>query len=73
MIVGLKEVARLKGHWLIQFSQRKYFEELMEEIQADSQAKLFMPGPTERNALENFHKSKERVFKIRDDHGEERR
>ena len=38
VIVGLKEVARLKGHWLIQFSQRKYFEELMEEIQADSQS-----------------------------------
>lgn len=39
----------------------------------DYQAELFVPGPTQRNALENFHKSKERVFKIRDDHGEERR
>lgn len=44
----------------------------MEEIQADSQAKLFLLGPTQRNALENFHKSKERVFKIRDDYREAR-
>jgi len=42
--MGLNEVARLKGYWLIQFSHGKYFEELMEEIKADSQAKLFMPG-----------------------------
>lgn len=47
---------------------------VMEEIKADSQAMLFMPGPTQRNILENFVKTGEkRLFKIREDHGEERR
>lgn len=35
----------------------------MEEIKADSQAMLFMPGPTQRNILENFVKTRKGYLK----------